>query len=157
MDRDPSATIESSTVLLLQEIVDEDTSRVTYAAPRYSVEQGAQIASEEDAAMPVASVAIFPAHTYFNTKIRTGLLETDDKYTINLDLNANTIFPDQICLKRWKGPDKEDARHNEVKEELESAKCYSIEFSGRLCSDPAEGRCTTKKRNDFFEPEPTTE
>ena len=32
MDYDPSATIESSRVLLLQEIVDEDTSRVTYSA-----------------------------------------------------------------------------------------------------------------------------
>ena len=34
MDSDPSATIKSSTVLLSQEIVDEDTSRVTYAASR---------------------------------------------------------------------------------------------------------------------------
>ena len=32
MDRDPSATLESYTVLLSQETVDEDTSRVTYAA-----------------------------------------------------------------------------------------------------------------------------
>ena len=62
MDRDPSATIESSTVLLSQEIVDEDTSRVIYAAPRDSVEQGAHIASEVDTAKPVVSVAIFPAH-----------------------------------------------------------------------------------------------
>ena len=38
MDSDPSATIESSTVLLSQVIVDEDTSRVTYAAPRDSVD-----------------------------------------------------------------------------------------------------------------------
>ena len=53
MDRDPSATIESSTELLSQEIVDEDTSRVNYAAPRDSVEQGAHIASEEDTAKPV--------------------------------------------------------------------------------------------------------
>ena len=48
MDSDPSATIESSMVLLSQEIVDEDTSRVNYAAPRDSVEQGAHIASEDD-------------------------------------------------------------------------------------------------------------
>ena len=53
MDRDPSATIESSTVLLSQDIVDEDTSRVTYAASRDSVEQGAHIASEEDTIKPV--------------------------------------------------------------------------------------------------------
>ena len=64
-----SATIESSTVLLSQEIADEDTTRVNYAAPRDSVEQGAHIASEE--------VAIFPAHTNFTTKIRTGLLGSD--------------------------------------------------------------------------------
>ena len=44
MDSNLSATIESSTVLLLQEIVDEDTSRVTYAAPRDSIEQGVHIA-----------------------------------------------------------------------------------------------------------------
>ena len=138
---------------------DEDTSRVNYAAPRDSVEQGAHIASEEDTAKPVVSVAIFPAHTNFTTKIRTGpsLIETDDDNTINLDLNADTTFPDRVYLKRWKDPDKADARHNEVKEELESAKCYSIEFSGRLCSDTAEGRCSTEKCNDLLEPKQTTE
>ena len=98
--------------------------------------------------MPVASVAIFPAHTNFTTKIHTGLLEIDDNNAINLDFNADTTFPDRmmvvrIYLKRWKDPDKVDARHNKVKEELESAKCYSIKFSGRLCSDTAEERCTT--------------
>ena len=106
--------------------------------------------------MPVVSVAIFPAHTNFNTKTRTGPLETDDDKAISLDLNADIIFPDRIYLKRWKDPDKADARHNEVREELESVKCCSIEFSEKLCSDEAEGRCTTEKRNDL-EPEPTTE
>ena len=38
--------------------------------------------------MPVVSVAIFLAHTNFNTKTRTGLLETNYDNTINLDLNA---------------------------------------------------------------------
>ena len=33
MDRNPSTTLESFVVPLLQEIVDEDTSRVLYAAP----------------------------------------------------------------------------------------------------------------------------
>ena len=47
MDRDPSATIQSSTVLLSQEIVDEDTSRVTCTAARDCVEQGAHIPPEE--------------------------------------------------------------------------------------------------------------
>ena len=51
--------------------------------------------------MPVVSVAIFLAHTNFNTKTRTGLLETDDD---------NTIFPDRIYLKRWKDPDKADTQ-----------------------------------------------
>ena len=106
MDSDLSATIESSTVLLSEEIVDEDTSRVTYGAPRDSLEQGVHIASEKDTAMPVVSVAIFLAHTNFNTKTRTGLLETDDHNAINLDLNADTIFPDRIYLKRRKDPDK---------------------------------------------------
>ena len=46
MDSQPSATIESSTALLSQEILDEDTSRVTYAAPRDSVEQGVHISPE---------------------------------------------------------------------------------------------------------------
>ena len=32
MDHDPAATLESSVVLLLQEPVDADTSRVAYAA-----------------------------------------------------------------------------------------------------------------------------
>ena len=73
--------------------------------------------------MPVVSVAIFLAHTNFNTKTRTGILETDDDNAINLDLNSDTIFPDRIYLKRWKDPDKADVRHNEVKEELQSAKC----------------------------------
>ena len=48
MDCDPSVTLESSTVLLSQEPVDEDTSRVTYAAPRDSVEQGVHLSQEED-------------------------------------------------------------------------------------------------------------
>ena len=79
--------------------MDEDTSRVIYAAPRDSVEQRAHIASEEDTAIPVVSVAIFPAHTNFTTKICTGLLdsgldlETDENDDINLDLNTDTIFP----------------------------------------------------------------
>ena len=40
MDSDPSATLKSSTVLLSQEHVDEDISRVKYPAPRDSVEWG---------------------------------------------------------------------------------------------------------------------
>ena len=51
MDRDPSATLESSTVLLSQEqpqeLVDKDTSRVTCAAPRDSVKQGVHLSPEE--------------------------------------------------------------------------------------------------------------
>ena len=93
------------------------------------------------------------------TKICTGLLESDDNNAINLDLNADTIIAiqDRVYLKRWKDPDKEDARHNEVREELESVKCYSIEFRGKLWSDTADERCTDEKRNDLLGPEPTTE
>ena len=76
------------------------------------------ISPEEDTAEPVVSVAIFPKHTNFITKIRT---ETDDNNlnAINLDLNADTGFPDRVYLKRWKDPDKADARHH--KEDSESA------------------------------------
>ena len=136
MDRDPSGTLESSTVLLSQEPVDADTSRVTYAAPRDSVEQGVHLSLEEDTAKLFVSVAIFPMNTNLLTKISTFLLETDDNNTINLDLNADTIFPDRVYLKRWKDPDslRADARHTKVKEQLGNlkVKCYSIEFSRKL-------------------------
>ena len=72
MDRDPSATLESSTVLLSQELVDDDTSRVTYASPRGSVQQGVHPSPEYRTAKPVVLVAIFPKDTNFITKIRTA-------------------------------------------------------------------------------------
>ena len=71
-----------------------------------------------------------------------------------LVLNADAIFSDRVYLKGWK---KADAQLIKVKEELESAKCDSIEFSGRLCSDTDKERCTAKKRNDLLGQEPTTE
>ena len=112
MDYDPSVTLESSTVLLSQEPADEDTSRVTCAAPRDSVEQGVHLSPEEDTAKPVVSVAIFPKNTNFITKIRNGLLETDDN-DINLGLNggvnASTISSDRVYLKRRKDEDKADS------------------------------------------------
>ena len=88
------------------------------------------------------SVARFPKDTNFITEIRTGLIEAVDDNAINLDLNADTIVPDRVRLKRWKdpGPDKADARHVKVKEELAGAKCCSVEFSGKLCSDTADER-----------------
>ena len=161
MDHDPSATLESSMVLLSvsQEPVDEDTSRISCAAPRDSVEQGVHLSPGEDTARPVVSVAIFLKNTNFIATILAGLLETDDDNTVNLrlDINADTFFPDRVYLKQWKDPDKAGARHIKVKEELESVKCCSIEFSGRLCSDTAGERCTAEKRNDLLGPEPTTE
>ena len=94
-------------------------------------------------------------------KIRTCLLEADDDNAINLDLHADTIFkfPDRIYLKRWKDPDSADALHIKVKgdSELGNVKCYSIEFSGKLCSDPADERWTAEKRSDHFGQEPTME
>ena len=115
------------------------------------------LSPEEDTAKPVVSVAIFPEHTNCTTKIRTGLLETDDDNAISLDLSADTIFSDRVYLKRWKDPDKADDRHNEVKEELESAKCYRIELSEKLCITTNDERCTSKKRNDLLGPELTPE
>ena len=92
MDRDLSKTIESSIVLLSQEPVDKDTLRVTYAAPRDSVEQGVHLSPEEDTAKPVVSVAIFPKDTNFITKICAGHLEVDRSNATNLVLNADTII-----------------------------------------------------------------
>ena len=111
--------------------MNEDTSRVTCAAPLDSVEQGMHLSPEEDTAKLVVSVAIFPKNTNFKfiTRIRTGLVEADD-----VVLNADTIFPDRVYLKQWKDPAYADARHIKVEEELESVKCYlmtvSIEISG---------------------------
>ena len=65
MDRDPFSTLDSSVVLLLQEPVEADTSRVTFAAPQDSVDQGVHVSPEEDTAKPVESVAIFPKSTNF--------------------------------------------------------------------------------------------
>ena len=90
--------------------------------------------------MSVVLVAIFLAHTNFNTKTRTGILETEDDNAINLDLNADTIFPDWIYLKRWKDPDKADVCHNEVKKELESASAAQ--------SNSAEDFAVTKPKDD---------
>ena len=73
MDRNPSTTLESSVVPLLQEPVDADTSGVNYAAPRDAVEQGEHLLPEEDTANSVVLVAI-PKNTNFITKIRTRLL-----------------------------------------------------------------------------------
>ena len=127
VDHVPSTTLESSVVLLLQEAVDADTSRVTYAAPRDSMEQGVHLSQEDDTAKPVISVVILPKDTNFITKIRTRLIEADDDNAINF--NANTIFPDRVYLKRWKDTDKVDARHINVKEKLESVERYSIDVS----------------------------
>ena len=43
--------------------MDEDTLRVTYAAPRDSIEQGVHILPEEDKAKPVVLVTISPKNT----------------------------------------------------------------------------------------------
>ena len=76
--RNPSATLESSTVLLSQENVDEDTSRVTYAAPRDSVEQGVHLSPEEDTAKPVVPVAIFPKDTNIITQICSNFVPVSE-------------------------------------------------------------------------------
>ena len=54
--------------------------------PLETLEHGAHIASEEDTAKPVVSVAISTKNTnvIIITKIRTRLLETDDDNATNL-------------------------------------------------------------------------
>ena len=59
MDHDPSATLESSTILLAGAC----GRRVTCAAPRDYLKQGVHISAEEDTAKPVVSVAIFRTRT----------------------------------------------------------------------------------------------
>ena len=53
-------------------------------------------------------VAIFPKNTNFKfiTKICTCLIEDNDDNAINIVLDADTIFPDRVHLKRWKDPDE---------------------------------------------------
>ena len=133
MDRDPSATLESSTVLLPQELVDEDTSRVTYAAPRDSVEQGVHLSPEEDTAKAVVSVAIFLKDANFIMKICNCHLEADGDNAINLVPNADTIFPDRVYLKRWNfGRIQIKQMLDRVKEELESVKCTRSNSAGNF-------------------------
>ena len=112
MDHDPSATLKSSTVLLWQELVDKDTSRVSGAAIRDSVEQGVHLSPEEDTAKPAVSVAIFPKNTNFKfiTQICTGLIEANDDNAINLVLNPDIIFSDRVYLKLCNDPEKVDGR-----------------------------------------------
>ena len=102
---------------------------------------------------------LFLKDTNFIKKICTDHLEVDGDNAINLVLHSDTIFPDQVYLKRWNDPlpDKADARLIKVKEELESAKCYSIVFSKKPCSDTDDERCTAEKRNALLGPQPTTE
>ena len=157
MDIGPSATLESSVLLLSHVPVDADTLRVTYAAPRDSIDQGVHLSPGEDTAKPLILVDIFPKDTNFMTKICTCLLETDEYSAINLYLNANTIIPDRVYLKPWKDPGKADAQQIKVREELGNVKCYSIEFRGNLCSDTADEGCTAEKRNDLLGQELTTE
>ena len=80
--------------------MDEDILRVTCAAPRDSVEQDVHLKTEENTGKPAESVAIFLKNTNFrvSTKIFPCLIETDDDNAINLDLNADTIFPDRVYL-----------------------------------------------------------
>ena len=89
MDRDLSVTLKPFTVLLLQEPVDEDTSRITCAAPpsRDSVEQGVHLSPKEDTAKLVASLAILTKNSSFITKVRTCLFEADDDNTIKPTLS----------------------------------------------------------------------
>ena len=103
MDYDPSVTLKSSTVLLSQTPVAEDTSRVTSASARDSVEQGVLSLSYRYLSSRRTRTS--------SRKIHTGLIEADDHtwHAINLDVDADTIFPDLVYLKRWKDLENVDA------------------------------------------------
>ena len=92
--------------------MDTDTSKVIYAAPRDSLEQGIHLSPEEDTAKPM----VFGGYLREEHELRTCLLENQDNNAINLELNADTIFPDRVYLKRWKDPGKVDSRRIKVKE-----------------------------------------
>ena len=78
------------------------------------------LSREEDTAKHVVLVAIIPKDTNLITKICTSHAGLSRANAINRVLNADTILPDRVYLRRWKDPDKSDARHIKVKEELES-------------------------------------
>ena len=75
--------------------MDEDTSRIIYATPRDSVEQGVHLSPdpEKDTAKPVVLVAISLKNTNFITKIRTGLLKTGDDTMTTPSTSTSTLTP----------------------------------------------------------------
>ena len=68
----------------------EVTSRVIYAAPRDSVEQGVYLSPEED----TAKCRKLSSRTSYLCP-RLPDLEVDEEHAINLDLDANTNFQDR--------------------------------------------------------------
>ena len=110
MDRDPSATLESSVVLLRQEPMDADASRVIYDALRDSIEQGVHISPEEDTAKPVVSVAIFPKNTtssrrfvQVSSSLMTTTLSTLTLMPTPSFLTGSTSSGERIQTKRVLG------------------------------------------------------
>jgi hypothetical protein len=129
MVSDPSTTLESSSVLLLQEPVTEGTSRVTYAVPRDSQEQGVHLSLVEDTDKPGLSVAIFPGTTNFIATIRIRLPNADDNNAIDFR-DADASHEDLDHPRRWKDPDKSSAQRNVNKWGLEDEMYRADEFGG---------------------------
>ena len=140
MDCDPSTTLESSSVLCFKEPVDEDTSRVTDAAPRDSPEQCVHLALVEDIDKLVLFVAIFPGTTNIIATIRISLPDPDDNNAIDFRY-ADASHEDLDHPKRWKDPDNTCAQNSE-NEELEDESCRSDhdEFGGAPLRNPIEDR-----------------
>ena len=123
MDCDPSTTLESSSVLCFQEPVDEDTSRVTDAAPRDSPEQCVHLTLVEDIDKLVLYVAIFPGTTNIIATIRISLPDPDDNNAIDFRY-ADASHEDLDHPERWKDPDNTCTQNSE-NEELEDESCRS--------------------------------
>jgi hypothetical protein len=147
MDCDPSTTLESSSVLCFKEPVDEDTSRVTDAAPRDSPEQCVHLVLVEDIDKLVLYVAIFPGTTNIIATIRISLPDPDDNNAIDFRY-ADASHEDLDHPERWKDPDNTCAQNSE-NEELEDESCRSDhdEFGGA----PLRNAIEERRRNAAME------
>ena len=176
MDSDPSAPLETSTSSMSLATMGKDMASGTNvsgdstregfsyihrrsskeAADNYCNPQDppdrVNLSTKEPTAMPVVATSSRDEDLIATTRIR--ILDAAVDHTIDLD--AGTIWESPIHSKKWKEPDKTDAQHNEHKEELDCV-IRSIEPSGIFCRNTAVQRCTSGKRNDLPEPEPTTE
>jgi hypothetical protein len=139
MDFDPSTTLESSSIPLLQETGAEDTSRVTDAVSRDSPEPGAHLFLEEEPDKPALFAAILPRTTNVIATIRFRLPDADDNIAINFRY-ADASHEDLDRPKWWKDPDKTSAQHNVNEGELDDEMDRSDEFGGAPLRNAIEDR-----------------